>query len=141
MQSVFFYLFLNRVPVFFFLPGCPFLGILIFRVGLKQDERFFFLVGDTLEYFGAGEFGLVDYASVILLSVVVANGVLVIVENAAPEGGGSVALMSEGVELVVKTFLEQLENVFLLVFNAHFPDRLLYCHSQGRLLHLVQFQL
>lgn len=60
-----------------------FFRILILWVSLKKDEWFFLIGDDILKHFGSSEFGFINDSCVILLAVIVPDGVLVVIEDAA----------------------------------------------------------
>ncbi len=144
LGSVFLDFLLHWVWMFLLLSclvSSPLFGVLIFRIGLQQKQRLPIKITGCFENFWACQFRLIRKSCVILLSIVIPDRIFVVVKDEALHGRWGVVFVSEVIELAIKTFLKQLENVFLLMLNANLLDGLLDGNSQGCFLHLVQLQL
>lgn len=144
ISSIFLDFLLDRISVTFFFSrfACRSLfRVFIFGVGFKQNQRLLLIGTDIFDQFGSWKFCLINEPCVILLPVIIADRVLVVVEDLATYRGSGIVVASKGVELKVETFLEKLENVLLFVLNSNFSDRFLDGDGQGCFFHLVELKL
>ena len=116
-----------------------FLGVFVLWVSFEKDEWFFFVINQILEHFGPGKFSLVNDASVILLSIIIAYGVFVVIEDATFERCYGVVFWLEVIELEIEAIFEQFENILLFMFNSDLPYGFLDGYGQSSLFHLVYF--
>ena len=71
------------------------------------------------------------------MSIVIADGVFIVIEDAASERRSGVVVGFEVAELAIEALFEQLEDVLLFVFDAHLPYGFFDSYGQSGLFHLV----